>query len=234
MQHPAAGARRRRRRGRSGLHRTHLRPRPAQESNGGDGPDHRLRLAGDNTPRTVGMFADQSLDEVSATVSAVGLNVAQLCSGESLDYCNRLEGQDRRRGHPGLPRSRPSADDPEAFEEWTETMDEFRAAGHLITLDRMVDGLQGGTASPSTGGWPPNCPARDGSSCWRRPHPGQRGRCRRNRPPLGRGRFQRRRDRRRQGPGQDPGLCPECPPGVSNRAIRREPRIGSPLRPPRR
>ena len=102
-------------------------------------------LAGDNTPRTVGMFADQSLDEVSATVSAVELDVAQLCSGESLDYCNRL------RDRTGVEVIRvfhvPDGlvDDPAAFEEWAETMDEFRAAGHLITLDRMVDGLQGGT-----------------------------------------------------------------------------------------
>ena len=102
-------------------------------------------LSGEGAPRAVGMFADQSLDEVSATVSAVGVDLAQLCSGESLDYCNSL------RDRTGVEVIRvfhvPDGlvDDPAALEEWATTMDKFQAAGHLITLDRMVDGLQGGT-----------------------------------------------------------------------------------------
>ena len=102
-------------------------------------------ISGHNALRAVGIFADQTLDEVSDTVCATGLGLAQLCSGESLDYCNSL------RNRTGVEVIRvfhiPDGlvDDPAALEEWATTMDKFRAAGHLITLDRMVDGLQGGT-----------------------------------------------------------------------------------------
>ena len=102
-------------------------------------------ISGDNAPRTVGIFADQTLDEVSGIVCAAELHLAQLCSGESLDYCNTL----RNRTSVEVIRVFHVPDgldnDPAALEEWAATMNEFRAAGHRITLDRMVNGLQGGT-----------------------------------------------------------------------------------------
>ena len=102
---------------------------------------------GAGAPRLVGLFADQPLEEVAATVTAAGLDLAQLCGQESLEYCNRLQDD----AGVGIIKvfhvTGDAAEDSQETEtpDWASDVETFRAAGHLITLDRMVDGLQGGT-----------------------------------------------------------------------------------------
>ena len=52
-----------------------------------------LRQAGPNPPKVVGLFAAQPLAEVAQTATGCGLDLAQLCGGESLDYCDQLRSQ---------------------------------------------------------------------------------------------------------------------------------------------
>jgi phosphoribosylanthranilate isomerase len=49
------------------------------------------RLRGSGGPRLVGLFANQPLEDVNRIVLSCGLDFAQLCGDESLDYCQRVE-----------------------------------------------------------------------------------------------------------------------------------------------
>ena len=117
-------------------------------------PDRRRRLTDDAAkvivcglrdssglvPKVVGLFADQPSEEVVRTVSTCGLDLVQLCGNESLDYCRRLPVPVIKVLHvldtPGYDH------DPVRL---AESIQIYRDAGHLVTLDRQVDGLQGGT-----------------------------------------------------------------------------------------
>ena len=101
-----------------------------------------LRQTGPNPPKVVGIFAGQPLDEVAQTATGCGLDLAQLCGGESLDYCNQLRSQ------AGIDIIRVVHVPDNAAQNvasLSQTIQEFQAQGHLVTLDRQVDGLQGGT-----------------------------------------------------------------------------------------
>ena len=43
---------------------------------------------GDEKPMMVGLFADQPLEEINDISRDVGLDFAQLCGNESIEYCN--------------------------------------------------------------------------------------------------------------------------------------------------
>ena len=91
-------------------------------------------------PRVVGLFADQPLDEVCRAVGGCGLDMVQLCGGESPGYAGLL----------GVPVIKvvhvPLSQDPEGTTKHVRReMEDFRNEGHMITLDRKVGGLQGGT-----------------------------------------------------------------------------------------
>ena len=95
-------------------------------------------------PQAVGLFADQPLAEVQETIKAGGLDAAQLCGQESPEYCRQVQGETGAsvikvlhisagetagRGDAGVERR----------------LLEYQEAGCYITLDRLVEGLQGGT-----------------------------------------------------------------------------------------
>ena len=97
-------------------------------------------------PGAVGLFADQPLVEVIETINACGLDLAQLCGRESPDYCRQVT---EKTGAEIIKVMHVSV---------SETIDdggngggvEARLAPYLetgchITLDRLVEGLQGGT-----------------------------------------------------------------------------------------
>ena len=46
-----------------------------------------IKAAGVGAPKVVGLFADQPLEEVNRTADACGLDLLQLCGGESTEYC---------------------------------------------------------------------------------------------------------------------------------------------------
>ena len=94
----------------------------------------------DSLPSVVGLFADQPLEEVNRTIDACGLDLAQLCGTESLDYCQQIHAPVIKVLH--IPDSSSSQ---AQTGELAERIKSHRDAGNLVTLDRLVDGLQGGT-----------------------------------------------------------------------------------------
>ena len=98
-----------------------------------------VRDSGGRVPRIVGLFADQLLDEVNAIVEYVGLDVAQLCGKESVEYAGRVSCDVIKVVH--VAESATAADDAGTGGR----VKDFSGAGHLVTLDRYVEGIQGGT-----------------------------------------------------------------------------------------
>ena len=89
-------------------------------------------------PKSVGLFGDQPLDEVLATIATAGLDYTQLCGDEPLDYCRAVL---QRAGV--IKALHVSNDDrPDAV---AERIDAFADAGCTVTLDSQVAGLHGGT-----------------------------------------------------------------------------------------
>ncbi len=99
-----------------------------------------VRASQDHPPLMVGLFADQPLDEVDNVIRACGLDLAQLCGKESLDYCSRVASRLIKVLHVD-----DSMAGEEAFASLEAQVQLFLEAGHLVTLDRLVEGIPGGT-----------------------------------------------------------------------------------------
>lgn len=99
-----------------------------------------LRQQLEAPPRVVGLFADQDLEEVNNVVGRCGLDMVQLCGEESAAYCDRVEVPVIKVVHVSA-----SQEVGDAAESIAPRMRTLTDAGHLITLDRKVEGLQGGT-----------------------------------------------------------------------------------------
>ena len=126
-----------------------------------------------NVPQVVGLFADQPMEEVNQVIEVCGLDLVQLCGAESLEYCRQIqakvikvlhvplsanpvrpeplrqaqdglvEGRNNACGSTGSP---PAADsDNDFIGIFERSIQTYTGAGYLVTLDRQVDGLQGGT-----------------------------------------------------------------------------------------
>ena len=91
-------------------------------------------------PQMVGLFADQPLAEVNETISKCGLDAVQLCGQESVDYTSAVDCQVIKVVH--VPASYRA---PYDVPQLAARVQEYADAGCLVTLDRLVDGLQGGT-----------------------------------------------------------------------------------------
>ena len=92
------------------------------------------------TPQVVGLFADQPIDEVNRHINSCPLERVQLCGSESLEYCRQVLAPVIKVIH--VLEGGAQSDD---LERLAESIQRYRDAGHLVTLDRQVDGLQGGT-----------------------------------------------------------------------------------------
>ena len=92
------------------------------------------------SPSMVGLFADQPLAEVNETVAKCGLDAVQLCGQESVEYTAAMDCQVIKVVH--VPASYRAPDD---VPQLAARVQEYADAGCLVTLDRLVDGLQGGT-----------------------------------------------------------------------------------------
>ncbi len=117
-------------------------------------PQHRRRLTEEQasqivkaliecpgkTPQVVGLFADQPIDEVNRHIRSQHLERVQLCGSESLDYCGQVLAPVIKMIH--VPGGEAQDGD---LDRLAESIQKYRDAGHLVTLDRQVDGLQGGT-----------------------------------------------------------------------------------------
>ena len=98
-----------------------------------------VRTSDGPAPRVVGLFADQLLDEVNAIVEYVGLDLAQLCGTESVEYAGQVSCDVIKVVH--VAESATATDDAGT----AERVRNFSGVGHLVTLDRYVEGIQGGT-----------------------------------------------------------------------------------------
>ena len=99
-----------------------------------------LRERVPSPPKVVGLFADQPLKEVDRLVRRCGLDMVQLCGGESLDYCGEMEVPVIKVLHVS-----DALDLANAVDNLSQELLEVGDRGHLATLDRRVEGLKGGT-----------------------------------------------------------------------------------------
>ena len=99
-----------------------------------------LRSSAGHVPQVVGLFADQPLDEVNQTIDTCSLDLAQLCGRESPEYCRRVAARVIKVVHVDA-----SASIQTTVANIGERVRAYSDDGHLVTLDRLVEGLQGGT-----------------------------------------------------------------------------------------
>ena len=91
-------------------------------------------------PKIVGNFADQPQEEVNRIVTECGLDFVQLCGQESLEYCGQIDAEVIKVVHID-----PSATGDDQLDIVAERVQTYTGVGHLVTLDRLVVGIQGGT-----------------------------------------------------------------------------------------
>jgi phosphoribosylanthranilate isomerase len=91
------------------------------------------------TPRIVGLFADQLLGEVNALFEYCGFDVAQLCGKEPVEYANGVDCDVIKVVH--VAESATAAN----YSGTGAIVASYAEAGHQVTLDRYVEGIQGGT-----------------------------------------------------------------------------------------
>ncbi len=92
------------------------------------------------TPQVVGLFADQPIDEVNRHIATCPLEQVQLCGKESLDYCGQVLAPVIKVIH--VPEGGVQDGD---IVRLAERIQKYQNVGHLVTLDRQIEGLQGGT-----------------------------------------------------------------------------------------
>ena len=99
-----------------------------------------LKVSFPTRPEIVGLFADQSLEQVNSFVSNCKLDWVQLCGRESLEYCDAVQARVFKVIHVPVE----SNSDVDA-QELAATINDYSGSGHMITLDRQEGVLQGGT-----------------------------------------------------------------------------------------
>ena len=87
----------------------------------------------------MGLFADQAIEEVAAIVDFCRLDLAQLCGQESVEYAGQTGCGVIKVVH--VIESASVEDDAGTRLKAKE----YSGVGHLVTLDRYVEGIQGGT-----------------------------------------------------------------------------------------
>jgi phosphoribosylanthranilate isomerase len=110
--------------------------------------DRVLKDSVEKPPQVVGLFADQTLAEINRTIDFCGLDLVQLCgqeSHESLDYCRQVRAKVIKVLHVAASTDAPAPDAENDLSRLEYRVQTYRQAGHLVTLDRLVAGLQGGT-----------------------------------------------------------------------------------------
>ncbi|MQF64879.1 phosphoribosylanthranilate isomerase [SAR202 cluster bacterium AC-409-J13_OGT_754m] len=102
----------------------------------------RLQHVSKHRTLTVGLFANQPISAIIEISERVGLDMVQLCGDEPLEYCDQIPIPLIKSVH--VPKQ---AVDAEFVEGLAIKLEQFSKAGHIIALDTLVDGLEGGTGS---------------------------------------------------------------------------------------
>ncbi len=98
-----------------------------------------VRSSSGTVPRIVGLFADQAIEEVAGIVEFCELDLVQLCGKESVEYAGQMGCDVIKVVHVA---------NSATVEDNAGTgvrVEEFSGVGHRVTLDRYVEGIQGGT-----------------------------------------------------------------------------------------
>jgi phosphoribosylanthranilate isomerase len=88
----------------------------------------------------VGLFADQPVELVNRSIEDCGLDLVQLCGDESVDYCRRVRGRVIKVLHVA-----DSLSENTVVAHLMDRAQAYRSARCLVTLDRLVEGVPGGT-----------------------------------------------------------------------------------------
>jgi phosphoribosylanthranilate isomerase len=99
-----------------------------------------LKASGGPTPQVAGLFADQPVELVNRAIEDCGLDLVQLCGNESVDYCRRVRGRVIKVLHVA-----DSLSENTAVAQLMDRSQAYRSARCLVTLDRLVEGVPGGT-----------------------------------------------------------------------------------------
>lgn len=99
-----------------------------------------LKASGEPTPQVAGLFADQPVELVNRGIEDCGLDLVQLCGDESVDYCRRVRGRVIKVLHVAG-----SLTANTGVAHLMDRIQAYRSAGCLVTLDRLVEGVPGGT-----------------------------------------------------------------------------------------
>lgn len=92
------------------------------------------------TPRIVGLFANQPLDEVNRVIARCGLDLAQLCGDEDEDYWRQVDAGVIRQV-----RIDDTAPHGEAVKDGLRRVEAASSAGCIPLLDKQEAGQLGGT-----------------------------------------------------------------------------------------
>ena len=102
-----------------------------------------LKSERDNPPSVVGLFANQPVAEVNSLVETCSLDMAQLCGQETIEYCRQILVPVIKVIHIS-----PACFGSDDLKTILDQMNLLNQCGYLVTLDRQVEGFQGGTGIP--------------------------------------------------------------------------------------
>lgn len=91
-------------------------------------------------PKSVGLFANQSLEFVNKTVEILALDYVQLCGSETLEYCSHVNAEVIKQYKIKI-----QSDFANTRKRIIGDLEQIHNAGHLPLLDRFEQGSLGGT-----------------------------------------------------------------------------------------
>ena len=92
------------------------------------------------SPKIVGLFSDQPIDEVNQYVESCNLDMVQLCGSESLQYCRSVCCEIIKVVQ--IPTASNASSD---LSFVYDLIKPYSDSGYYITLDSLIPGYQGGT-----------------------------------------------------------------------------------------
>lgn len=101
-----------------------------------------VKTAAENPPRVLGLFADQPLEEVEASVRGSGVDMVQFSGSEPIAYCDQAPLPVFKTVHVS------EHVGSQELKELRRRITALRDRGHMAVLDRAVADLHGGTGQP--------------------------------------------------------------------------------------
>jgi phosphoribosylanthranilate isomerase len=99
-----------------------------------------LRSNNDKVPEIVGLFSDQSLEEVNYAIDYCSLDMVQLCGNETLSYCDAIECKIIK-----VIQIPVKSKDPDFVRSLSSLISKYSDKGYYVTLDSLIPGYEGGT-----------------------------------------------------------------------------------------